>query len=133
MITTASIATVAGYWFVGAVLYRALAVRLRRLDDFPADIPTTSERDLLLRSVLPALAITGTIGTGLALVGLFRAEVMLALGVLLLLWRRRDAAHAAAATWHLTVDVVRAIRGGSVTTLAALIALALLTYILILF
>jgi hypothetical protein len=47
MITAAAIATVAGYWFVGAVVYRAFVVRICALDKASRDAP--ADRDLLGR------------------------------------------------------------------------------------
>jgi hypothetical protein len=133
MITATSIAAAAGYWFVGAVLYRALVIRLCALDAAQPGLQVPSDRDLLLRSVLPALAIAGTIGTYLALFRILRTDVTIALGVALLLWRRHDATRIASALAILAVDAGKAIRRGDPPALAAIAALLLLSYILVLF
>jgi hypothetical protein len=131
MIAAASLATVFGYWFVGTVLFRALVLRLCALDE-AAGQPAPSERDLLLRSALPAFAIVGTIGTALALLRLFRGDVTLGVGAALLVWRRRDAACVAVALAALATDLWRAIRRGNLVASVAVAAFGALGYILIL-
>jgi dolichyl-phosphate-mannose-protein mannosyltransferase len=133
MITAASIATMAGYWFVGAVLYRALMVQFWNLDEASRGAPAISDRNLLLRSVLPAIAIVGTIGTYLALFRLFRADVLTALGAALLVWRRHDAMCVAKALATLAADIWGALRRGNLLALAAIATFGVLTYILVLF
>ncbi len=92
-----------------------------------------SDRDLLLRSILPALAIIGTIGTFLALIRAFRPEIIVALGATLLIWRRHDAICIGTAISTLAVDVGRAIVRRNLLALAALAAFGALTYLLVLF
>lgn len=131
MTTAASLATALGYWLVGAVLFRALTARLLQFDGLSIGAPSISDRDLLLQSILPALAITGTVSTYLSLFHLFRPEVMVACGIAALIWRRRDAHAIVVSVRDLASDCIAAILHGNLVVLGGLIALCALVYLLL--
>jgi hypothetical protein len=134
VITAESILVVLAYLFVGSVLHRAMAARLLRFDGLAiATQGGPSERDLLFLGLGPALVLVGVIGTYLALFHLFRADVMIAVLVVAVLWRRRDAAATAGAVWSLIAGGGKALRQFDILTLgaiAAFIGLAVFLFVL---
>lgn len=81
----------------GLILHRALAVRVILLDQYATPKTPIPESDLVVFGLLPGLAIVNTIGTILALFGLFRLPTFLAVVAALTIWRWRDAAATIAA------------------------------------
>jgi hypothetical protein len=76
--------------FPGLVFHRALAVRILALDADKSAYDIT-EVDLLAYGLLPGLALANTVGTLLAIVHLFYWWAYLAVTVILVGWRWRDA------------------------------------------
>src|SRR5437016_620217 len=92
MVTAGAIASqVLFMLFPGLVLHRALAVRMLALDKAASPAGEIPESDLVVYGLIPGLVIANTIGTVLALFGLFRALVFVAVMVAVVVWRWRDA------------------------------------------
>jgi hypothetical protein len=120
MVTAEAILTLLLMLFAGAVLHRALAARLLATNGIKiGSTGGPSELDVLFLGILPALVLIGTIDTYLALFHLLRADVTLAVFVLLVLWRWRDAFATLGALVTLAVDGWRASKRLDVVTLAA--------------
>jgi hypothetical protein len=120
MITAEAILTLLAMLLAGSVLHRALAVRLLAINGIKIGLTgNPSEVDILILGILPALALIGTIDTYLALFHLLRADVTLALFVLLVLWRRRDTLATLGALQTLAVGGWWALKRLDVVTLTA--------------
>ncbi|WP_245344828.1 MULTISPECIES: hypothetical protein [unclassified Rhizobium] len=85
--------TVLAAWLViaaillfGLTLHRALVLRLNR----GINPSFRDGTDLLLSGVLPGLALVGGLATALGAIHLLRAEIVLPLAAMLMIWRRDD-------------------------------------------
>ena len=127
MTTAEAIVAVVLLLAAGSVLHRALAARLLLIDEIKLGVDgSPKERDILFLGLLPALALIGTIGTCLAMVHLFRADVTVAVLLVLVLSRRRDAMATLGAVRALVADGWRAVCRFQLVTLAAVGALVAL-------
>jgi hypothetical protein len=106
--------------FPGLVLHRSIAGRLLNLDKANAPAAEIPETDLVIYGLLPGLAIASTIGTILALFGLFRMELFAAVMVGAVIWRRREAIVTLVALAGNAKAIWRSLARGELMTLVAI-------------
>jgi hypothetical protein len=125
MITfTAIVTEVLFIVFPGLVLHRAVAVYVLTLDKPAASAGEIRETDLLVYGLLPGLAIANTVGTVLAIFGLFRTTVFVAVMTALVIWRWRDALATLFALRDLGSSALRSLGRGELMTLVAIVIFA---------
>ncbi|WP_064706494.1 hypothetical protein [Rhizobium bangladeshense] len=122
--------TVLAAWLViaaillfGLTLHRALVLRLNR----GVNPSFRDGTDLLLSGVLPGLALVGGLATALGAIHLLRAEVVLPLAAMLMIWRRDDVLAIFGDLRNLAVVGVRATAKGNPFPLLASAAFIALT------
>jgi hypothetical protein len=121
MITAAAIITqLLLMVFPGLVLHRALALRFLSLDAKPLS-SAIDEVDLLAYGLLPGLAIVNTIGTVLAVFGVFRTWVYVTVIIAALLWRRRDAVATLGAMGQFVGRCAQCLRRGDLLVIVAVV------------
>jgi hypothetical protein len=121
LITLAALATQILLIFIpGLVLHRALACRILLLDQPANSESKIRESDLVVYGLLPGLTIVNTVGTILALCGLFRLSVFIAVLVALTVWRWRDAAATIAALRELCCAPWQSLARGNLLILVAI-------------
>jgi hypothetical protein len=117
--------------FPGLVLHHALAIRVLRLDIGDPAFKLT-EVDLLVFGLLPGLALANTVGTLLAVVHLFYWWAYLAVVVIVVGWRWRDAVATLAAVGMVVRESFRSLlRGNLMVVIAYAIFLQTLAGILV--
>jgi hypothetical protein len=77
--------------FPGLVMHRFIAMRLLALDAPKSPMGVVGEVELLGFGLLPGLAISNTVGTVLAIFGIFRTVLFVAVMLAVVAWRWRDA------------------------------------------
>jgi hypothetical protein len=107
--------------FPGLVLHHALAVRLLALDQAKSPEAEISNRDLVVYGLLPGLVIVNTLGTLLALFGLFRTEVFATVVAAAVIWRWRDATATLLALAHQGRAMWRSLARGELMVLLAIL------------
>ena len=132
MITAEAFGIVLLLLLAGSALHRALAVALLRINGVPVKPDgAVTERELFFLGMLPALALVGTIGIYLALLGLFRADVNAFLLLVAMAWRRRDLVATLRTLGELLRDGWHALRDLRLLTLLSIAAFFGLAVILI--
>lgn len=114
--------------FPGLVLHRAIASRLLSRDEASDGLGQVEPGDLALLGVVPGLALVGTIGTVLAIFGLFNTPVFLLTMAAVVVWRIRDAHATVLDLRDLLARCWRPLKGGNPLAWFALVIAGLNLY-----